>query len=241
MKNVMMAAGCAAVVLSLGTLAVRAQDDVAALKAQVKELGQKVGERDKAIEALPAVVAAKQAVDAASAARKQFETSNTAYAGLVKAREDAKAAYGKAVETAAANDEQYATAKEQCDELDAKDNEPQAKLKTATPEERPALEAEIASLKAQQQPLRNTMAERMKAMEALPEVVAAKKVADDAKAAKDGFATVNAEYGKLVSDEKAAQEAYRNAENQAQDADAERTALQTQISELQKKINSANK
>ncbi|MBM4142639.1 MAG: hypothetical protein FJ225_03465 [Lentisphaerae bacterium] len=239
MKNVMMAAGCAAVVLSLGTMAVRAQDDVAALKAQVQELQQKVGDRNKAIEALPAVVAAKQAVDAASAARKQFETSNTAYAELVKAREDAKAAYGKAVETAAANDEQYTTAKRQADELEAKDNVPRDKLKTATPEERPALEAEIASLKAQQQPLRNTMAERMKAMEALPEVVAAKKASDDAKAARDGFATVNPEYAKLLSDVKAAQEAYRKAQNDAQAADAERTALQTQISELQKKIDAA--
>lgn len=239
MKNMMRLAGCAAVVLSIGPFAVRAQDDVGAMKTQLQGLRQKIAEREKAILASPAVVAAKQAADAAAAARKQFETGNAVYAQVSKAKEDAQAAYNKAAADALAKDEQYVAAKTQMDELGRKANEPRDKLKTATPEQRPALEAEIAALKAQAEPFKKTVEERKKAVEALPEVVAAKKAVADARAAKDGFATVNSDYGKLVAAEKEARSAFDKARNDAEAADAERTALQQQMRDLQKKIEAA--
>jgi hypothetical protein len=240
MKRLMMVTGCAVVALSMGTLAVQAQD-TEALKTQVKELRQKVNDRDKAIDVLPAVVEAKKAADDASAARAQFEKSDAAYAAVAKTKSDAQAAYNKAVADAVAKDEQYAAAKKQADELNAKDEEPKARLKSATPEARPAIEAEIAALKAQQEPLKKTMDERKKVMEALPEVVAAKKVVDDARIAKDAFGTVNAQYGQLIAAEKNAQAAYNKAKNDAEAADAERSALQQQIRDIQKQIDAAKK
>jgi ABC-type phosphate transport system auxiliary subunit len=85
------------------------------------------------------------------------------------------------------------------------------------------------------------MDERKKAMEALPEVVAAKKVVDDAKNAKDAFGTVNAQYGQLIAAEKNAQAAYKKTKNDAEAADAERSALQQQMRDLQKQIDSSKK
>ena len=163
----------------------------------------------------------------------------SAYAGLVKAEKDAEAAYKKIVADALANDQAYTTAKQQSDAIGKKDDAPKAKLKNATPEERPAIEAELAALKAQDEPLRKTMDERKKAAEALPEVVAAKKAKDDADAAKGGFATQNPEYGKLLAAEKEAQVTYSKAREAAKDADTERSTLQQQVSELQKRIDAS--
>lgn len=240
MKRLMLVTTCAVMVFSNGTVVVQAQDiaggEQAALKAQLKELRQKVSDRDKTFEAQPAVVAAKQAAEAAAAARTQFEKRDAAYAAVSKAKSDAQAAYNKAVADALAKDTQYVAAKTQDDELGKKDNEPKARLKSAAPEARAAIEAEIAAIEAQQAPLKKTISERKKAVEEMPEVVAAKKAADDAKKAKDGFATSNPEYGKLIAAEKDARSAYGKAKNDAEAADVERTALQQQIRDLQKRI-----
>jgi predicted nucleic acid-binding Zn-ribbon protein len=235
MKRLMMVTGCAVAALSIGTMAVRAQDaaagDQAALKTQLKELRMKASERQKVIDALPAVVDAKQVADAAAA-----KANNTEYAKLRTARSAAKDALSKILADLAAKDEQYVTTKKQLDELRAKDNEPRGKLKTATPEARPALEAEIASLKTQQEPLRQAMNERMKVLEGQPEAAAAKKTVDEASSALVAFENNDAEFAKLRSAEKDARSAYDKAKKDAQAADAEHTALQLQISELQKKI-----
>ncbi len=234
MKKLMMVAGCAAVALSFGPVAARAEED-AALKAQQQELMQKIADRDKAIDSQAAVAAAKQAADAAKAATVAARKTNAEYVRLTSAKNAAREAQAKVLADLAAKDEQYAAAKTQAAEVDKKSNEAAKKLKDVAPDAKAALEAELSAIKAQKAPLQKTMSERMKVIEALPEAVAAKKAADEAKSALEAFEKSDAELGRLSTAEKDAQAAYNKAKNDGQAADAERAALQKQLNDLHKK------
>jgi uncharacterized coiled-coil DUF342 family protein len=101
------------------------------LDAQGKELEKKKADRKVALEQMTEVAAAKKALDTAETALQDFIKNNPDYAKLLKARDEASAAYRTAYEAAKSADTEYAAIRKQVEELRAKRSEIEKKINEA--------------------------------------------------------------------------------------------------------------
>jgi chromosome segregation ATPase len=107
--------------------AVAAGGDAATLEKQradidqeLRDIEKKKTERRKAIEESKPVTDAKRALETAEAAYQDFVKNNPDYAKLAKARDEAAAAYRKAIEDAKTADPDYTALRKQTDDARAK-------------------------------------------------------------------------------------------------------------------------